>query len=175
MQYGVFLRGMNVGKRRLKMKEIADCLTEAGCGEVQTILATGNLIIQTDSSPKQLREDVEQRFRKCFDLFVPVFVFTKKDIQKMVEKAPYMSSETHHSYVFLHEIGFEKTLEKEFEKITPIEGEAGTLVGDTFYWHCPKGVTLDAGFSKILGRASLREAFTSRNINTLLKMLEKMK
>jgi hypothetical protein len=47
-------------------------------------------------------------------------------------------------------------------------------VNNIFYWQVPKGNTLDSTFGKILGRKSLKDQFTSRNINTFEKIIKKM-
>ena len=46
-KYAAFLRGVNVGGVNLKMAEVAAALTEAGFTEVRTILATGNVRLES--------------------------------------------------------------------------------------------------------------------------------
>ena len=43
-----------------------------------------------------------------------------------------------------------------------------------FFWRVQKGATLSTPFSKILGRERFKEHFTSRNINTMEKVRDKM-
>ena len=52
--------------------------------------------------------------------------------------------------------------------------EAAEVSGGYFYGQCRKGATLDSGFSKILGRKSMKDKFTSRNISTIAKVAAKM-
>ena len=40
--WGVFLRGINLGNRRMKMADLKQCLEAAGFAEVKTIAASGN-------------------------------------------------------------------------------------------------------------------------------------
>ncbi|WP_435525892.1 hypothetical protein [Chryseobacterium indoltheticum] len=42
----------------------------------------------------------------------------------------------------------------------------GEIVNNIFYWQVSKGNTLDSNFGKVLGKKSLKDQFTSRNINT---------
>ena len=45
------LRGINVGKAaRIAMADLAECTEAAGCADVRTVLATGNVIL-TDPRP----------------------------------------------------------------------------------------------------------------------------
>ncbi|MCL2493844.1 MAG: hypothetical protein FWF33_07385, partial [Clostridiales bacterium] len=89
------------------------------------------------------------------------------------ENVPFASDPNLHLYVFISEPDFEKVLAEEFAKITPAPQEAAAVKNGVFYWQVPKGSTLDAGFSKILGRKDLKEKFTSRNLNTLQKIADK--
>jgi uncharacterized protein (DUF1697 family) len=43
--------------------------------------------------------------------------------------------------------------------------------GRTLYWRCPKGSTLDTPFSKLSSAKRFRELTTTRNLNTVEKML----
>src|SRR5580693_6121235 len=46
-RYAAFLRGVNVGGVNLKMADVADALAEAGFANVRTILASGNIILES--------------------------------------------------------------------------------------------------------------------------------
>ncbi len=43
--------------------------------------------------------------------------------------------------------------------------------GRIVYWRCPKGSTLDTPFSKLTSAKKYRVATTTRNLNTVEKML----
>src|SRR3984957_19360378 len=49
IHYAAFLRGVSVGGVNLKMADVANALTDSGLDEVRTILATGNVTLD---SPK---------------------------------------------------------------------------------------------------------------------------
>ena len=46
-KYAAFLRGVNVGGVNLKMADVAKAMTEAGFGNVKTILASGNVLLES--------------------------------------------------------------------------------------------------------------------------------
>ena len=48
-RYAAFLRGVNVGGVNLKMAEVAKTLEDAGFTNVQTILASGNVVLESRS------------------------------------------------------------------------------------------------------------------------------
>jgi uncharacterized protein (DUF1697 family) len=78
-----------------------------------------------------------------------------------------------HIYAFVTNDGVENSLMKEFENALKTENEAAEIVNHIFYWQVPKGNTLDSAFGKILGKKSMKDQFTSRNINTFEKILKK--
>ena len=63
---------------------------------------------------------------------------------------------------------------EEFKKVNHQENEEAKIVNQNFYWKIPKGNTLDSSFGKILGKKSFKDKFTSRNINTIEKMVNKL-
>ena len=62
-----------------------------------------------------------------------------------------------------------------FENAKNKDQEAATIVKDVFYWQTPKGNTLQSDFGKILGKKSLKDKLTSRNFNTIEKIVNKLK
>lgn len=173
-QYAMFLRGVNVNGRRLIMSELVTLVKQAGLTNVGSVQASGNLYFETDWPRKNLRKRLEEVIETGTGLAVPLFVKTKAELEQVVNDIPFTDDDQFHRYIFFHEPGFETTLLEEFEKVTPLEGEQAKIVEGNFYWYCPKGETLTAGFSKILGKPKFKEYTTSRNLNTVEKVLDKM-
>lgn len=63
---------------------------------------------------------------------------------------------------------------KEFQNSSKTENEEAKVVNSYFYWQVPKGNTLNSTFGKILGKKSMKDQFTSRNLNTFEKILNKI-
>ncbi|MCL2858815.1 MAG: hypothetical protein FWF42_03895, partial [Streptococcaceae bacterium] len=76
--------------------------------------------------------------------------------------------------IFIAESDFAKQARVEFESVEHDPSEQVAIVEDLFYWQVEKGKTLDTPFSKILGKKKYKEEFTSRNINTLEKIVKKL-
>src|ERR1700692_2351816 len=64
--YAAFLRGVNVGGVNLKMAEVAAALTDAGFADVRTILASGNVLLESTSGVAAVRKKAEAALRKSF-------------------------------------------------------------------------------------------------------------
>ena len=106
-----------------------------------------------------------------YDAFL--FIKNEKEINEIFDNDPFPAIENFHNYVFLGSEKVEETLLEEFEKSTKEEHEKGKIVDKIFYWQVQKGQTLDSTFGKILGKKSLKDKMTSRNINTFEKIIKK--
>jgi len=174
MIYCAFLRGVNVNGRAMKMAEVCEVFRAAGMERVSSVLATGNILFQSALPAAELRGGLERAMSARYSCGVSMFVKSAEEIKAILEGSPFERNTDLHVYAFISERGFEKTLAEEFAQITPAAREAAAVQDGTFYWQVPKGLTLDAGFSKILGRKELKEEFTSRNLNTIQKIQDKM-
>ena len=172
--YCAFLRGVNIGGKTMKMADACDALNSAGLAGASSVLATGNLVFQSDKPPGELRGFLEQVLSERYKDSVSLFVKNTDEVSAILSSVPFEENAGLHIYTFVCEPGFENTLLDEFGKITPSDGEAATINNGLFYWQCRKGATLDSGFSKILGRKNMKGKFTSRNIGTIAKVAAKM-
>jgi uncharacterized protein (DUF1697 family) len=65
-RYAAFLRGVNVGGVNLKMAAVAKALEEAGFTNVRTILASGNVLLESRSGVDAVRKKAEAALRDAF-------------------------------------------------------------------------------------------------------------
>ena len=172
--YCAFLRGVNVNGKTMKMADACKALTDAGFTRVVSVLASGNLIFRSDKPQSELGGILEQILSGHYSDQVNLFVKNTDEVAAMLTSVPFIEDTELHIYAFVCEPGFENTLLDEFSKVTPCDQEAATISNGLFYWQCRKGATLDSGFSKILGRKSMKDQFTSRNIGTISKISTKM-
>ncbi len=56
-RYAAFLRGVNVGGVNLKMAEVAKAFEDAGFANVRTILASGNVLLESRSGVDAVQEE----------------------------------------------------------------------------------------------------------------------
>jgi len=90
MQYIAFLRGINLGKRQVKMGDLQKIFVDLGFTEVKTLIATGNVIFETDEQNEEvLRVKLETVLEKRFAFSIPVILRTKREIEKLLELNPF--------------------------------------------------------------------------------------
>ena len=172
-KYCAFLRGVNVKGTNMKMADVCKVFSDAGVQNVSSVLASGNILFESDKNSAELKKTLEKAMAEHFDYEAFLFIKNEDEINKILKNDPFEAIENFHNYVFLGSEKVEETLLEEFEKATKAEGEKGKIVNNIFYWQVPKGQTLDSNFGKILGRKNLKDKMTSRNVNTFEKIVKK--
>ncbi|MDF2932873.1 MAG: hypothetical protein K0R36_2204 [Chryseobacterium sp.] len=174
MKYCAFLRGVNVKGTNMKMAEVCEVFKNAGMKHVVSVLASGNIIFSSDKNFEELKTILEKAMSEHFSYEAFLFVKSQEEIDIFWNSNPFKKNEDLHIYTFVGHNEVENVLMNEFENAAKTENEEGKIVNNIFYWQVPKGNTLDSTFGKILGKKSLKDQFTSRNINTFEKILRKI-
>jgi uncharacterized protein (DUF1697 family) len=170
-KYAAFLRGVNVGGVNLKMSEVASALTDAGFTEVQTILATGNILLESSAGVAAVRRKAEAALRERFGYDAWVLAYDVDTVRAVVEAYPFEREvDGYQSYVtFVADPAVLDELAALGEKAGPDEKISR---GDgVVYWQVPKGSTLDSTIGKTMGKPRYKSSTTTRNLRTLVKVL----
>ena len=93
--YVALLRGINVGgHHKIKMDELKECLSALGFTEVQSLLASGNLLFQSPSTDQvKLTKIIETTLEEKFGYPIGVLLRSSEDIQALVDRDPYKTVE----------------------------------------------------------------------------------
>ena len=174
MKYCAFLRGVNVKGTNMKMAEVGEVFKKAGAENVISVLASGNILFTSEKKPEELKNILEKAMSEHFSYEAFLFVKSHEETENFWNGNPFEKKDDFHTYAFVGIDKIENILMTEFEAASKTENEEARLVNSIFYWQVPKGNTLDSSFGKILGKKSLKDQFTSRNINTFEKVLKKM-
>ncbi|UOU97447.1 DUF1697 domain-containing protein [Chryseobacterium daecheongense] len=174
MKYCAFLRGVNVKGTNMKMADVCQVFKEAGMKDVVSILASGNMVFSSDKKADELKKILEKAMSDHFSYEAFLFIKSQGETEAFWNSNPFTKNEDLHIYAFVGNPGVENTLMQEFDNAAKTENEKAQIVNGIFYWQVPKGNTLDSTFGKILGKKSLKDQFTSRNINTFEKVIKKM-
>ncbi|MNK31565.1 hypothetical protein D3C87_500020 [compost metagenome] len=168
-----FLRGVNVKGTNMKMADVCKVFSDAGMQNVSSVLASGNILFQSEKDVIDLKEILEKAMSAYFNYDAFLFIRNENEINEILANNPFPAVENFHNYIFLGSEKVEETLLEEFEKAAKEDGEKGKIINNIFYWQVPKGQTLNSTFGKILGKKSLKDKMTSRNVNTFEKVLKK--
>ncbi|WP_372697372.1 DUF1697 domain-containing protein [Arthrobacter sp. JSM 101049] len=172
--YALFLRGINVGGIRIAMKDLAEALTAAGYTRVSTLLASGNVVLDAGTGDAAaLKADVEAVLRARFGYEAWVIVVPPERLAAIVDAYPFPAVDDgiqRHDYVVFaaaadavaHVLGADPV---------PVDGERFAAGDQVLYWQVPRGSSLDTPLARELGRARHKPVLTTRNLNTLHKVL----
>lgn len=88
--YVALLRGINLGKRSVKMDALRKLFEDMGYENVRTLQAAGNVIFHTSAKDaKKLRTAIEAQFAEAFGFGSDVVVRSAADIAALVKAAPF--------------------------------------------------------------------------------------
>jgi uncharacterized protein (DUF1697 family) len=89
-RYVAFLRGMNLGGRRITNEDLRSHFEALGCGEVATFRASGNVIFGADGErPAALAERLETGLGESLGYDVPVFLRSAEELRSIVAAEPF--------------------------------------------------------------------------------------
>lgn len=88
-KYAAFLRGVNVGGVNLKMAEVADALTDAGFQNVRTILASGNVRLESSTNVATVRKKAEAALRDRFGYDAWVLAYDLDTVRAIDDGYPF--------------------------------------------------------------------------------------
>jgi uncharacterized protein (DUF1697 family) len=172
MRCVVLLRGVNIGNVRFPMKDLAAALTGRGYADVRTVLASGNVLLTTEGDdPAAVAEAVRQVIHDRFGFDVAVIAVPVPLVRTAVEEYPFPRAADRHAYVVFAERT--EALAELLESAGPLDPaveQVATGEG-VLYWDAPKGETLTTAFGTHYGARQKAGAVTTRNLNTLEKIL----
>ncbi|MDH2444201.1 DUF1697 domain-containing protein [Amnibacterium sp. CER49] len=172
MRAVVLLRGVNVGGVRFPMKELAARLMEAGFTDVRTVLASGNVVLTGDQDDaRAIGRAVSGVIRQAFGFDVAAIALPMPLVATAVDEYPFDRAPDRHAYVVFAErpdalaalLESAGALDPAVERVQPGEG--------VLYWDAPKGETLTTAFGRHYGGQQRTGVVTTRNLNTLEKIL----
>jgi uncharacterized protein (DUF1697 family) len=171
-RYAAFLRGVNVGGVNMKMADVAAALTDAGFTNVRTILASGNVVLDADTTAAKVRTKAEAALRDAFGYDAWVLVYDLETVRAIAKDYPFEAEvDGHHSYVtFVSDSAV-------LDELTALVADAGPTEkiarGDgALYWQVPKNSTLDSTIGKTMGKKRYKSSTTTRNLRTLVKVVK---
>lgn len=169
-RYAAFLRGVNVGGVNLKMADVAAALTDAGFDNVATLLATGNIVLDSGGSATTVRTKAEAALRDTFGYEAWVLVYDLEQVRAIASGYPFEPEvEGRQSYVTFVS---EPAILDELAELSAGPDEKIARGDGVIYWQVPKGSTLDSTIGKTMGSKRYKSSTTTRNLRTLMKVVK---
>jgi uncharacterized protein (DUF1697 family) len=158
------LRGVNLGTRQVVMSELKRVCEGAGCRDVRTLIASGNVVLTSSLSGEQLERKLERAVAKALGLDTAVFVRTAGEMAAVMTANPFPEFAARDPARFV--VFFLKTTpsaaEKKVLEATQGGPEQQRVVGREVYVIYPEG--------QARSRLKLKALGTARNWNTVTKL-----
>ena len=165
------IRGINVGKaKRIAMADLRAMVEGLGCGDVRTILNSGNVVFTySRSKPREIASGIESGIERVFGFSAKVTVLAARELARIIAENTLIETATNPSRLL---VAIPRDA-SELKKLAPLRENDWSpdemALGDrAAYLWCPNGLLsspLPEAVATLLG-----DAVTSRNWSTISKL-----
>jgi uncharacterized protein (DUF1697 family) len=163
-RYVALLRAVNVGGTgKLPMTKLKAMCSDAGFAQVETYIASGNVVFDSKAAPPKVKAALEPRLLEHFGKPMGVVVRTAAEMAAVLKANPFPTAEPKHTYaIFLDR----RPPADALDKVTGKTDEKMVLGDREIFVHYPSGM----GRSKL--RIPAHKTGTARNMNTVAKLAD---
>ena len=164
------LRGVNVGGDKVPMAELKAIAVEAGFANPRTLLASGNLVVESDAEPADVEAQLEQGIAAHFGRPIDVIVRTPSQWAALMAANPFTDEagiDGSKLLLMVMKAGIKDGAVEALRGFATGDERVEPAGGDLFFWR-PDGL----GRSKMAEKARprLTGVGTGRNWNTVQKL-----
>jgi len=171
-KYIAFLRAINVGGHTVKMDHLSKLFEALGFSNVETFIASGNVIFETTAkNTTALEKKIADYLEKSLGYEVDTFIRTVQEVAEVEKRSPFMAQKKDDSvYVaFLHETP-NATATSALMALKNKANDFAILEREVYWLRLNKD---DALILKKPLEKVLRLSATVRNMTTVKKIIEK--
>src|SRR5262245_39972744 len=170
-RYVAFLRGMNLGKRRITMRQLAELFEDLDFSEVATFIASGNVIFSTAArDAERLEARIGKHLESALGYDVDTFVRTAAEVAT-VAKVDVLDRELRNGGAV--NVGFfhQRLPPATARKLAAVrtDNDRFHLLGREYYWYSRAGVAGSEVWKLPEVKALKLPNSTVRNMNTIRK------
>jgi uncharacterized protein (DUF1697 family) len=170
-----FLRAINVGGHTVKMDDLRKLCAEAGLANVETFIASGNLIFETDSSDtRQLEKNIEGHLRQALGYPVATFIRSGAQLTAVASYQAFSPADLETAQALNVAFLSAPIDEVQKQKLMALKTDIDDfhVSQQEIYWLCTKKQS-DSKFSNAVLEKTLGQPTTLRGIQTIRKMAAK--
>ena len=174
-RYIAFLRAVNVGGHTVKMEMLRPLFAELDLSNVETFIASGNVIFESRlQDTPELEAQIQVKLRASLGYEVATFLRTDLEVAAIANYQPFsepkLAAAAALNVAFLNESPSEQSFQKLMSLITEIDDFH--MHQREIYWLCKKKQS-ESTFSNVVLEKTLGRQSTLRGINTIRKLAEK--
>jgi len=170
-----FLRAINVGGHNVSMEKLRRLFETLGFGEVETFIASGNVIFGSDARDlSALEQTIEAHLCQSLGYEVKTFIRTASEVAAIARFQPFEAAQLQAAQAL--NIGFlaEPLAAKAERALMALRTEIDDfrVAGREVYWLCKKKQS-ESKFSNALFERTLKVRSTFRGANTVARLAAK--
>lgn len=174
-RYIAFLRAINVGGHNVKMTELRSLFEALQLRNVETFIASGNVIFETESTePQTLERHIEAHLRQSLGYDVATFLRTDSEVSAVARYKPFSDQELATAGA-LNIAFLAQTLNAEaIQAVMKFKTDMDEfhVNGREVYWLCRQKQS-ESTFSNAVFERTLKTKATFRGANTILRLAAK--
>ena len=174
-RYAAFFASSNVGGNRLKLADLREALEREDFEEVETVVASGNVLFSHDERPTEgLAEKLAHIVRERFDIDSFAAVRSRDEVQAAIEGNPFREDGEAR---FVHTVFLEQPLDRAaFETFAnAYDGPERLAPGEReFFVDFAEGVGRSPLGPAMAKAKVIKSRATARNLRSLQRILDKM-
>ena len=172
--YIAFLRGINLGRRRIKMDHLRGLFEEMKFAGVETFIASGNVIFASRTADHgKLESQIEAHLKKSLGYEVDTFVRTRAEVAAVAAFRPFAAADSEHPHHTVY-VGFlgDAFSAEQARKFVACRTDVDELCvqGREYYWLC----RIKSNESKVWTSPQMRAlklpSSSMRNLTTVRKL-----
>ncbi len=174
-RYIAFLRAINVGGHTVKMDALRAIFESLGFSNIETFIASGNVIFETSSKDhKALEGKIEKKLKEALGYEVVTFIRTDAELAAIAAYKPFKKSELDAAMALNVAFLADPLDASSKKKLITLKTDIDDFHahGREIYWLCLKKQS-ESTFSNVLFEKMTGLRATFRGINTIRKMTGK--
>ena len=178
VRYVAFLRGINVGGHRVSMADLRDIFTSLKFANVDTFIASGNVIFDAPASakPAALELKIATELERALGYGVPTFLRTPDEVAEVSRQRPFAAKDMEQVGHTVH-VAFLRTPPD--AKVRAVFADNHTAMdafavqGRELYWLI-RGRTLESLVKWPVVEKAVKLDLTMRNLTSVRKLTAKL-
>ena len=174
-RYIAFLRAINVGGHVVKMDVLRGLFESLGFSNVETFIASGNVLFETASKDSIILEKkIESKLREALGYDVATFIRTDAELKAVANSKAFAKSQLDAAAAFNVAFLKESLDDNSNQKVMSLRTDIDDfhVHGRELYWLCQKKQS-DSTFSNAVLEKTLGRPSTIRGVNTIQKIVAK--
>jgi uncharacterized protein (DUF1697 family) len=170
-----FLRAVNVGGHTVTMEELRRLFEALGMKEVETFIASGNVIFVSPAKDlSALQRKIERHLTASLGYEIKVFIRTEAEVAAIAEYKPFKESQLRTAQALNVAFLAEPLAAAAIESLMALRTDIDDfhVNGREVYWLCKKKQS-DSKFSNVRFEKALQIRATFRGVSTVTKLAGK--